>query len=88
MKRVNFSWSQVLVLAGSTVASWLAGTAQLPPAQTGNGAPSSVSVPREIPAPVRLQGWRAPAVSVVCPERNVFTFKEFVRVAVRSSEQS
>jgi hypothetical protein len=87
MKRVNFSWSQLLVLGGSTVASWLAGTAQLPPAQTGNGAPSSVSVPREIPAPVRLQDWRAPAVSVARPERNVFTFKEPVRAAVRPPEQ-
>jgi len=86
MKRVNFSWSQLLVLGGSTVASWLAGTAQLPPAQTGNGAPSSVSVPREIPAPVRLQDWRAPAVSVARPERNVFTFKEPARAAVRPSE--
>jgi len=87
MKRVNFSWSQLLVLGGSTVASWLAGTAQLPPAQIGNGAPSSVSVPREIPAPVRLQDWRAPAVSVARPERNVFTFKEPVRAPVRPSEQ-
>ena len=87
MKRVNFSWSQLLVLGGSTVASWLAGTTQLPPVQTGNAAPSSVSVPREIPAPVRLQDWRSPAVAVARPERNVFTFREPVRAAVRPQEQ-
>jgi hypothetical protein len=89
MKRVNFSWSQLLILGGSTVASWLAGTTKLPPVQTGNDAPSSVSVPREIPAPVRLQDWRSPAVVVARPERNVFTFKEKepVRAAARPPEQ-
>jgi hypothetical protein len=87
MKRVSFSWSQLLVLGGSTIASWLAGTTQLPPVQTGNGAPSGLSVPREIPAPVRLQDWRGPAVVVARPERNVFTFKEPVRAAARPPEQ-
>jgi hypothetical protein len=89
MKRVNFSWSQLLILGGSTIASWLAGTTKLPPVQTGNGAPSSVTVPRDIPAPVRLQDWRGSAVVVARPERNVFTFKakEPVRAAARPSEQ-
>jgi hypothetical protein len=87
MKRVNFGWSQLLVLGGSTVASWLAGTTRLPPVQTGNGAPLSVGVPREIPAPVRLQDWRGPAVVVARPERNVFTFKDPVRAAARPTEQ-
>jgi hypothetical protein len=85
MKRLNLSWSQLLVLGGSTVASWLAGTTQSPPPQAGSGAPSNANVAREIPAPVRLQDWRAPAVEVPRPERNVFTFREPVRAAARPS---
>jgi hypothetical protein len=87
MKRVNLSWSQLLVLGGSTVASWLAGTIQSPPAQTGNGSLASASIARENSAPVRLQDWRGPAVPVVRPERNVFSFKESVPANARPPEQ-
>jgi hypothetical protein len=86
MKRLNLSWSQLLVLGGSTVASWLAGSTQSVPVQPGNGTASGAGVVHEIPAPVRLQDWRGPAVAVSRPERNVFTFKEPVP-AVRPAEQ-
>jgi hypothetical protein len=86
MKRANFGWSQLLVLGGSTVASWLAGTTQSPPLQTGSGTGSNASVVREMPAPVRLRDWRSPAVAVTRPERNVFTFKEPARAAARPTE--
>jgi hypothetical protein len=83
MKWANVSWSQLLVLGGSTVVSWLAGTTQSPGPQHANSSAPGAGVVREVAPPVRLQDWHGLAVGVTRPERNVFAFKGPVRTAAK-----
>jgi hypothetical protein len=75
MKWANVSWSQLLVLGGSTVVSWLAGTTQSPKLPHADNSASGRGVVHEVTAPVRLQNWRGLPVGAVRPERDVFAFK-------------
>jgi Type II secretion system protein C len=85
MKRV--SWPKLLLLGGSTVLSWLAGTNPSPSVQPNNLS-QDVTVVTRLPVPVRLQDWRGPSTVVVRPERNVFTFREPARATSTKSSES
>jgi hypothetical protein len=88
MKWANVSWSQLLVLGGSTVVSWLAGTTQSPRLPHTDHSASSGDVVHEIAAPVRLQDWRGRPVGVARPERDVFAFKAPVHTAETTTAQT
>lgn len=79
MKGSTFGWPQVLLVAGSTALSWLAGTSgpftwsrPVPPA-AATRADSVESAPI-----VRLHDWRQPAAANR-PRRDVFAFTPPVR---------
>ncbi len=88
MKGSTFGWPQVVLVAGSTVLSWLVGTSgpftwsrSVPPA-AATRADSVESAPI-----ARMHDWRQPSSVVNQPRRDVFAFRPPVRSSGASGHE-